>query len=230
MTGRSRRTLWLRGGAADPVPAVTTPTKVDIGRWIGVVVAHSTYRVRIDGLERIPADRPTLFVVNHSSAMDGPALFGLLPRRVSFLVKAEMFHGFVGWVLTSVGQYGLNRDVPDRAPMLAALAQLKDGGAVGIFPEGTRGEGGVDAVFNGAGWLACRSGAQIVPIAMRGTYRAPGEKRRFRPRVRVLVGEPFSVPVGAGRTAVNAATEAIRGTLKQLVSDLDVLQGRTPVQ
>ena len=167
-------------------------------------------------------------VVNHSSGMDGPALFGLLPRRVSFLVKAEMFHGFVGWVLTNVGQYGLNREVPDRAPLLAALAQLKEGGAIGIFPEGTRGEGEVESVFNGAGWLACRSGAQVVPIAMRGTYRAPGERRRFHPRVRVLVGEPFTVPVGAGRTAVNAATDKIRGTLKRLVSDLDALQGRSP--
>ncbi len=104
-----------------------------------------------------------LFVVNHSSGLDGPVLFGVLPRRVSFLVKAEMFRGPVGWVLTSVGQYGLHRDIPDRAPLLNALAQLQTGGAIGIFPEGTRGAGGVENVFNGAGWLACRSGAQIVP-------------------------------------------------------------------
>ena len=57
-----RRNLGLLG-AADPVPAVTTGTRVDIGRWIGVVTAHSSYRVRIDGLERIPADGPTLVVV-----------------------------------------------------------------------------------------------------------------------------------------------------------------------
>jgi 1-acyl-sn-glycerol-3-phosphate acyltransferase len=200
---------------------VTTGRRVDIGRRIGVITAVGSYRMRIFGMERIPVVGPVLFAVNHSSGLDGPVLFGALPRRVSFLVKAEMFHGFVGWVLTNVGQYGLNRDVPDRAPMLNALAQLKAGGAIGIFPEGTRGEGGVESVFNGAGWLACRSGAQIVPIAMRGTHRPPGSRRRFRPRVRVLVGEPFSVPVGAGRTAVAHATDEIRDKLKALVDHLD---------
>ncbi|MEO5831829.1 MAG: lysophospholipid acyltransferase family protein [Nakamurella sp.] len=208
-------------GRADPTPAVTTARKVDIGRRIGVVTGLVSYRMRIVGAERIPTSGPVLFVVNHSSGLDGPVLFGLLPRRVSFLVKAEMFRGAVGWVLTRVGQYGLQRDIPDRAPLLNALAQLKAGGAIGIFPEGTRGAGGVDSVFNGAGWLACRSGAQIVPIAMRGTHRPTGTGRRYRPRVDVLVGEVFSVPPGVGRTAVEAATDRIRDTLKELVTALD---------
>ncbi len=208
-------------GRLDPTPAVTNGTRVDIGRRIGVVTGLGAYRMRIDGMERIPAAGPVLFVVNHSSGLDGPVLFGALPRRVSFLVKAEMFKGFVGWVLTNVGQYGLQRDVPDRAPLLNALAQLKAGGTIGIFPEGSRGSGGVESVFNGAGWLACRSGAQLVPIAMRGTLRPAGNRRRFRPKVDVLVGVPFRVPTGAGRIAVAAATEQIRGTLKELVAELD---------
>lgn len=213
-------------GRADPTPAVTTPFLVDLGRRIGIVTKLVSYRMRIVGGERIPATGPVLFVVNHSSGLDGPVLFGVLPRRVSFLVKAEMFHGPVGRVLTAVGQYGLHRDIPDRGPLLSALAQLKAGGAIGIFPEGTRGTGGVESVFNGAGWLACRSGARIVPIAMRGTLRPAGTGRRFRPHVDVLVGEPFTVPVGAGRTAVAAATERIRDTLKELVTALDDSRAR----
>ena len=85
----------------------------------------------------------------------------------------------------------------------------------------------MENVFNGAGWLACRSGAQIVPVAMRGTHRPAGSGRRFRPRVDVLVGEPFTVPSGAGRTAVAAATDRIRDTLKELVTELDDVRGRT---
>lgn len=208
-------------GSGDPVPAVTRGRRVDLGRRIGTALGRAAYRMKVRGLEHVPMTGPVLFVVNHSAALDGPVLFGALPRRVSFLVKAEMFRGFVGWVLTTVGQYGLQRDVPDRAPLLNALAQLKAGGAVGIFPEGTRGAGGVDSVFNGAGWLACRSGARVVPIAMRGTHRPAGSGRRFRPRVDVLIGEPFSVPLGAGRVTVTAATERIRVTLRELVSELD---------
>ena len=80
----------------------------------------------------------------------------------------------------------------------------------------------VENVFNGAGWLAARAGATVVPIAIRGVARPEGRRwPRFRPRVRVLVGESFSVPPGAGRTAVNAATEEIRTRLAAQVAVLD---------
>jgi 1-acyl-sn-glycerol-3-phosphate acyltransferase len=141
---------------------------------------------------------------------------------VSFLIKAEAVKGPLGWLLTHVGQYALNRDVPDREPLLQALAQLKNGGAIGVFPEGTRGAGAVENVFNGAGWLAARAGVTVLPVALRGVARpADRKRRRFRPRVTVLVGEPFEVPKGAGRTAVNAATELIRVRLAALVVELD---------
>jgi 1-acyl-sn-glycerol-3-phosphate acyltransferase len=208
-------------GRTDPVPPTAQAYGVDNGRRIGIVLGKLVYRMKLVGTARIPPTGPVLFVINHSAALDGPVLFGVLPRRVSFLVKAEMFTGPLGWLLTAVGQYGLHREIPDRAPLLNALAQLKAGGTIGIFPEGTRGHGAVDSVFNGAGWLACRSGASIVPVAMRGTLRPVGGSRRFRPRVDVLIGESFTVPAGAGRKAVAAATELIHEKLKTLVDELD---------
>lgn len=214
------------GGSLDPVPPSAQPRGVDRGRRIGIVLGLVAFRLRFQGLARIPPTGPVIFAINHSAALDGPLLFGALPRRISFLVKAEMFTGFMGWLLTAVGQYGLNRDIPDRAPLMNALAQLKTGGTIGIFPEGTRGEGRVESVFNGAGWLAARSGAAVVPVAMRGTVRPSGTRRRFRPEVDVLVGESFTVPSGAGKRAVNAATAEIREKLKSLVAELDEQSNR----
>jgi len=159
-------------------------------------------------------------VANHQNFMDGAVLFGALTRRVSFLVKAEAVKGPLGWLLINVGQYALVRGVPDREPLLKALSQLQAGGAIGIFPEGTRGAGNVESVFPGAGWLAARAGAAVVPVAIRGTERPPG-RRRLRPAVRVLVGDPFPVEQGGGRKAVAAATEAIRTHLAALVATLD---------
>jgi 1-acyl-sn-glycerol-3-phosphate acyltransferase len=101
------------------------------------------------------------------------------------------------------------------------LAQLKAGGAIGIFPEGARGNGNVDSVFAGAGWLAARGGAPVVPVAIRGTARPAGRRRRFRPAVTALVGQPLTVPVGGGRKPVAEATEAIRVNLAALVQELD---------
>lgn len=213
---------WFNlGGSADPTPEHTGPKGMDRGRRIGIVVSGLLYRLHIRGMETVPASGPVVFVANHTAFMDGAMLFGRLPRRVSFLVKAEAVKGALGWLLTNVGQYALNRDVPDRAPLLAALKQLQAGGAIGIFPEGTRGDGVVASVFNGAGWLATRAGAVVVPIAVRGTGRPPGSGRRFRPRVDVLVGEPFSIPQGAGKTAVAAATDQIQTKLAALVAALD---------
>ncbi|WP_084614759.1 lysophospholipid acyltransferase family protein [Nakamurella lactea] len=194
---------------------------MDRGRRIGVALRTLLYRNRIRGLDRVPPTGAVLFVANHSNFIDGPVLFGILPRRVSFLVKAEAVKGPLGWLLTNVGQYAINRDVPDRKPLLDALAQLKAGGCIGIFPEGTRGAGLVENVFNGAGWLAVRANATVVPVAIRGTARPEGSRRRFKPQVDVLIGDAFQVPPGAGKKAVEAATSTIQQHLSALVAELD---------
>ena len=214
---------WFRlGGSADPTPDSSGPKGMDRGRRIGIALGLIMYRMHTRGMGRLPAAGPVVVVANHQNFMDGAVLFGALTRRVSFLVKAEAVKGPLGWLLINVGQYALVRGVPDREPLLKALAQLKAGGAIGIFPEGTRGAGNVDTVFSGAGWLAARAGAAVVPVAIRGTDRPAGRKRRrFRPAVHVLVGDPFPVQQGGGRTTVTAATDAIRERLAALVATLD---------
>jgi 1-acyl-sn-glycerol-3-phosphate acyltransferase len=209
------------GGSLDPTPEASGPKGMDRGRRIGIALSAAMYRMQVRGLGRVPASGPLVVVANHQNLMDGAVLFGLLPRRVSFLVKAEVVKGPLGWLLVNVGQYALLRGVPDRGPLLKALAQLQAGGAVGIFPEGTRGAGTVESVFPGAGWLAARSGAAVLPVAIRGTHRPAGRGRRFRPTVDVLIGEPFPVQQGGGRKAVAAATDGIRAHLAALVASLD---------
>lgn len=219
---------WFRlGGSQDPTPEDSGPKGMDRGRRIGIALSAVMYRMRIRGMGRVPADGPVVVVANHQSLMDGAVLFGALTRRVSFLVKAEVVKGPLGWLLINVGQYALVRGVPDREPLLKALAQLQAGGAIGIFPEGTRGAGNVESVFPGAGWLAARSGAAVVPVAIRGTARPETHRRRrIRPAVQVLVGEPFPVQHGGGRKAVAAATDAIQTQLAALVATLDAEIGR----
>lgn len=214
---------WFHlGGSTDPTPEQSGPKGMDRGRRIGIALSAAMYRMRVEGMGRMPASGSVVVVANHQNFMDGAVLFGLLPRRVSFLVKAEAVKGPLGWLLVNVGQFALMRGVPDREPLLKALAQLQAGGAIGIFPEGTRGAGNVTTVFAGAGWLAARSGAAVVPVAIRGTQRPAGRtRRRLRPEVHVLIGDPFPVQQGGGKKAVAAATEAIRVNLAGLVATLD---------
>lgn len=220
---RAAPVRWFHlGGLADPVPVGCTPRAVDTGRRIGIVLSWLLYRLDIRGEENIPPSGPLIVAPNHTAFMDGPVVFGRMPRRISFLIKAEVLWGPLGWLLRTVGQYAIDRAAPQRQVLLASLAQLRAGGAIGIFPEGQRTAGDASTVFQGAGWMAVRAGTMVVPVALRGTARPPGRRiPRFRPRVHVRIGTPFPIPRGAGRTAVREATELIRRRLADEVAALD---------
>ncbi|MBV9059837.1 MAG: 1-acyl-sn-glycerol-3-phosphate acyltransferase [Pseudonocardiales bacterium] len=177
--------------------------------------------------ERIPATGSVVVVANHSAVADGPLLYGLLGRHTTFLIKEEMFQGPLGWILPRIGQLPIRRGEADRAPLLTAVQLLRHGGVVVVFPEGTRGDGGVRDAHQGAAWLARTGGATMLPVAIRGTRRPTGSSRRFRPRVDVLVGEPFALPPGKGRAALITATNEMRHRLAALVSELDAIRGRS---
>lgn len=194
----------------------------DLGRWLGTWVFVPFLRVRTHHAERIPADGPVVVVANHSAFVDGPLLFGMVGRRVVFLVKAEMFRGPLKVLLPAIGQLPVRRQVVDRRPLTAAAGVLHDGGMVAVFPEGTRGSGEVTGARQGAAWLARSAGARIVPVVVRGTRRPDGARRRFRPRVDVVVGEPLPAPTAPGRDGLAAATADVTAALRRLVRELDM--------
>ncbi|MER7079120.1 lysophospholipid acyltransferase family protein [Saccharopolyspora kobensis] len=193
------------------------------GRWISRRIVRLPFRVRVHRADRVPRTGPLVMVANHSSLLDGPLLLGMLPRPAVFLIKQEMFKGALGWFLRRIGQIGVRRGEADRTPLLTAVRVLKAGGLVGVFPEGTRGSGDVENAQHGAAWLARASGAQVLPVAVRGTRRPEGRGRRLLPRIDVLFGEPIALPAGKGRTGLVVATEAVRTELVELIAELDRL-------
>ncbi len=199
----------------------------DLARWIGTWLWIPFYRLHVHGRERIPATGPVVVVANHSAFIDGPVLFGLFRRRTVFWVKQEMFTGPLGWALSRIGQVPVRRGTADRTPLTTAVAVLRAGGLVAVFPEGTRGSGDVEAVQQGAAWLARMGRATVVPVVCRGTRRPAGTRRRFRPRVDVQVGEPVSIPAGGGRAGLAAASETVRAELAAAVRELDTRRSTT---
>ena len=209
------------------LPPGAWPWFHDLARWIGRWLFRPFYRVRVHHAERIPRTGPVVLVANHSAYVDGPLLFGLLGRRAVFWVKQEMFTGPAGRGLLRIGQLPVRRGEADRRPLTAAVAVLRAGGLVGVFPEGTRGSGEVAAAQHGAAWLARTTGAMVLPVVCRGTRRPDGTRRRFRPRVDVSVGEPLTIPPGGGRAGLTAATETVRAELAGMVRELDGIRSRT---
>jgi 1-acyl-sn-glycerol-3-phosphate acyltransferase len=213
------------------LPEGSWPPLHDLARWVGTWLFRPIFRLHHHRLDRVPVHGPVVLVANHGAFVDGPLLFGVSRRRVVFLVKRELFHGVVGWALPRIGQLPVRRGEPDRKPLLAAQRMLRGGGMVAVFPEGTRGTGDAGAAHNGAAWLARSTGAIVVPVACRGTYRPKDAPRRYRPRVDVLVGLPFRVGDERGRAGLAEATEQIRVALIDLITELDGLrEGAAPTE
>jgi 1-acyl-sn-glycerol-3-phosphate acyltransferase len=203
------------------LPDDAVPWLHEVGRVIGRYLYAPAFRFRVQHMDRVPSSGPVVMVANHSSMIEPQVLFGILPRRAVFLVKEELFKGIAAPLLRAIGQLAVRRGVPDRKPLLAAVGVLRGGGLIGVFPEGTRGSGDVMNAEQGAAWLVRSSGALVQPIAVRGTRRPPGSRRRWRPVVDVLVGKPFELSVGPGRSGLQAGTEQIRVALADLVGELD---------
>lgn len=189
-------------------------------------VSTTLGRTEIRGLGLVPANGPVLLAANHRSLLDGPMLFGYVPRPVSCLVKAEAFTPRLGPLLRSSGQIAVHRDIVDVRAVRLCLRILRAGGVVGIYPEGTRGHGRVDTAKPGVGYLALRTGATVVPVACSGTPEMAHRRTRSRPRAAMLFGTPIEVDRWPddrllNRVVVADKTEVIRAELAALVAVAD---------
>jgi 1-acyl-sn-glycerol-3-phosphate acyltransferase len=190
------------------------------GFW---VLTHLICRYRVRGLENVPATGPLLVVANHLSWYD-PLLLGLiLPRRVWFFTKVEMFRWpIVGAACRATGQIPVHRGTSDRAALEKGLEYLREGKVLVVFPEGTveRDEQMI-AAHTGIAMLALRTGVTVLPIAHTGTRRI---LRSFRslllPRVDIQIGAPFvpKVPEGVARKIeLQAVTQEIMGRIAEML-------------
>ncbi|AOR37460.1 acyl-phosphate glycerol 3-phosphate acyltransferase [Streptomyces fodineus] len=186
---------------------------------------YGLWKPRVLGAWKVPATGPVIFAVNHSHNIDGPMVMGVAPRPTHFLIKKEAFTGPLGSFLTGIGQLKVDRAAADRTAISQALGVLEAGGVLGIFPEGTRGEGDFASLRAGLAYFAVRSGAPIVPIAVLGSAERPGRLIKalppLRSRVDVVFGDPFYAGDGSGRRTRRALDEATERIQKQLTSHLE---------
>lgn len=189
---------------------------VTTSRPFGVGLFRSLFQVRVIGAEHVPRHGAVLLAGNHTGLLDGPLVYALSPRSATFLAKSELFVGPLARALGWLGQIPIHRGRPDRTALRAGLAVLERGEALGVFPEGTRGTGELDNVSDGLAYLALRSGAVVVPLAVLGTSQAlpkGSRKPRFRAPVTLVFGPAITVSVEGdprARRTVRAAAEQLR--------------------
>jgi len=190
-----------------PAPAARWSRFYAAMRILAVAVMRLMFRLEALGSENVPERGPVLMVANHSSLLDPPLIGGASDRQLTYLAKAELFEiPLFSRLIRALNARPVRREGADPSALRTARRVLEEGGALLVFPEGTRGEeGDIRPAKPGAGLLAVSSGAAVVPVYVRGSGRAWPKGRRFprSAKVTVTFGKPlrFEAERGADRKA-----------------------------
>ncbi|MBD3368347.1 MAG: 1-acyl-sn-glycerol-3-phosphate acyltransferase, partial [Candidatus Eisenbacteria bacterium] len=164
-----------------------------IGWTLARLLVKLLWGFRAEGYRGIPRHGPVLLASNHISGWD-PLLVGLgCPRETHFLAKEELFRNpFLGWLIRTYNAIPVRRGASDRRALRRAVSVLERGGAMLMFPEGTRSrDGRLGKGRAGAAWVAATAGAVIVPVWITGSRDLAGAFRRKR-LLLVRYGRPIA--------------------------------------
>ena len=177
-------------GNSDPVYRV--------GKWgTGLAVWLAGVRLEIHGLGQVPRDRPLVYMANHQSNCDPPALLSLLPRVVVLVKKEFCRVPILGRAMLAVGFIPVDRR--NREQGLEAVEKgvqaLRAGKSFLVYPEGTRSpDGRLQRFKKGVFHMAIQAGTAIVPVSISGSNKIMAKgKFVIRPgRVRITFHEPVA--------------------------------------
>lgn len=183
--------------------------------WARFVLFLMGVRLEVSGAERIPATGGVCFVGNHQGDLDIIIALATIRRPFGFTAKKEaMYMPFLGFWVALLGGVFIDRKSPRKAALAirAGASRIGTGGAMIIFPEGTRSRGPRMREFHpGSFKLATLSGAPVVPVSIDGSYRVWEEEMRIKgASVRVVFHDP--IPTAAlspeERKALSGKVEA----------------------
>jgi 1-acyl-sn-glycerol-3-phosphate acyltransferase len=164
--------------------------------WLGFRAMFAVYfRWRVFNPERVPLTGGVILASNHASYLDPPLVGSGLPRGINYLARESLFRfPGMGALLRSWSAVPVDRDGGGAAGLRVILERLLAGGAIILFPEGTRTKDGkLQPARSGIGLTVIKSDAVVIPVRTFGTFEAYGRQHKFpRPfRVAVKYGEPM---------------------------------------
>jgi len=200
--------------------------------FTGRVILRVFFGFDVTGLENIPAEGGVLLASNHRSHAD-PVLVGLVIKRpLHFMAKKELFRNrLFGWFIRSLHAFPMSRSVADRSSLQRAVALLKSGRALLMFPEGTRSL--TDDFLPpkpGIGLISVKSGVPIVPTYVHDSWKIlePGSAVVKVHKLHMSFGRPIEPPQlvdepdsGLYLRIAEDVLQAIGNLRTELVSRLD---------
>lgn len=174
-------------------------------------------RMHVEGLEHVPRDRACIFMSNHVSNLDPPALISLIPGRTSAFMKRSLMNmpilgtGFRQGEFIAVDRNGRPEDAKES--VAAAQRVLAKGVHITVFVEGTRSPDGRMLPFKkGPFFLAMAAGSPVIPVSIHGTEKIQGKgSLRMHPGTTHVVFHP---PIDPAAFATREdLTQAVRTTI-----------------
>jgi 1-acyl-sn-glycerol-3-phosphate acyltransferase len=186
--------------------------------WAKVILKVCGVKVSVEGLEKIPKDAATIFMVNHLSYFDIFVLLARLPVDFKFIVKQELMRiPILGHAMKRAGYIGIEREDPRKAlkSMQKAAERIRNGASVLIFPEGTRSPDGTLQSFKPGGFhLTLKSGCDIVPVTIIGSRGIvpKGSWSINKGSIRLIVGQPIPIQ-GYSKRNMGEMMERVRSAM-----------------
>jgi 1-acyl-sn-glycerol-3-phosphate acyltransferase len=193
------------------------------------------FRLSVEGTENLPASGAYVVAPVHRSNLDTVLVAGVSRRRLRFMGKDSLWKNPVtAFVFSALGGFPVHRGTADREALRRCIEVIEGGEPLVLFPEGTRQSGDkVEELFEGAAYVASKTGVPIVPVGVGGSERAmPRGSKFIHPvKVHLVIGRPIHPPVSAGRvprSAVHDMTVHLHEELQVLFDRAQVRAGARP--
>lgn len=204
------------------------PRPTCLYRFIATIsrpIVEKVYRLRVRGLENVPARGGFVVAANHTSNLDPwPLGIALWPRSLHFMAKHEAWKPPLKWLIAAVGSFSVRRGEGDVQALETAIRLCREGRVMAMFPEGTRRSKGLrkkhePRPHSGAARIALGAGVPLIPAALRGLERLS----RLGP-LRLQFGA--AIPLEDlkdldSRAAADEATRRLWAEIERLGDELD---------
>ncbi len=184
---------------------------------------NTLYDFSTTNIDAVPLNGSVIFAANHVSFFDPPAIGCQVMRQINYFARDTLFKGQFGKGLEAIGTIPVSRENADVSSLKAIFRSLKNKGAIAIYPEGTRSsDGTLQSPKAGAGMIACKSRATVIPTRLFGTYEAYGRHRKLPElggHIQIVYGEPMTTDeIDPGKAHPERYLEASRRIMERIAA------------
>lgn len=186
-----------------------------IARFVLSIYYAVFFRLETHGSENVPKEGAAILCANHISAYDPISVVLGINRLPSFMGKKELFENkFIAYLGKCLKAFPVDRGKMDMKAIKTALKVLKDGDLLGIFAQGTRVKDGDSvAAKGGVALFAVKSGAPVIPVAIRSTYK-------LFSKIEVYYGEPMTFEEYKGKKVSTEELNEIAESIMKRINDM----------